>query len=248
MKDGILIIDKPEGITSAKIVLKIKKVLNLNKAGHTGTLDPFATGVLVLCLNRCTKKAPYFFNMDKTYSGTMILGISTDTQDLTGRVIKVCTKKRPKLTLDEIKNVFRMFQGEIWQTPPMFSAIKSRGGPLYKLARKGIEIEIAPRKIQIFQLTVLNLRWDKYPSIGFEVKCSKGTYIRTLCSDIGEYLGCGAYLSKLRRIKVGEISINQSIPMDKFMEMSSEKQRQYILPCSTVINQISQIEITQNIK
>ena len=197
MRDGILIIDKPEGISSAKTVYKIKKLLKLNKVGHTGTLDPFATGVLVLCLNRSTKEAAYFINLDKTYIGTMILGISTDTQDLTGKVIKVNSIKREqkRLTQYEIEGVFKKFQGDIWQTPPMHSAIKSKGKPLYLLARKGIKIKVEPRKVKIQQLSPLKVRWDIYPSISFKVKCSKGTYIRTLCKDIGDYLGFGAYLS-----------------------------------------------------
>ncbi len=244
MRDGILIIDKPEGISSAKTVFKIKKLLRLKKAGHTGTLDPFATGVLVLCLNNSTKEASYFTNLDKTYTGTMILGISTDTQDLTGKVIRVHSKKRTqkRLIQDEIESVFKKFQGDIWQTPPMYSAIKLKGEPLYRLARKGIKIKVEPRKVKIYQLSLLKARWDIYPSISFKVKCSKGTYVRTLCSDIGNYLGYGAYLSNLRRIKVGNISINQSVFLHKFMELSPEKQKTFILPADTVLNYVSKRE------
>ena len=238
MKNGILIIDKPEGISSAKTVFKIKKLLKLDKAGHTGTLDPFATGILVLCLNRSTKESVYFTNLDKTYTATMILGISTDTQDLTGKIIRINSKKREqkRLTRDEIENVFEKFQGDIWQTPPMYSAIKSKGKPLYRLARKGIKIKVEPRKIKIYQLSLLKIRWDIYPSISFKVKCSKGTYIRTLCNDIGDYLGFGAYLSNLRRVKVGNISINQSISLAEFMELPSEKQASLIISASTVLD------------
>ena len=212
MIDGILIIDKPEGISSARVVFKIKKTLNLKKVGHTGTLDPFASGLLLICLNHATKKAGYFTDLDKTYLGTMILGISTDTQDLTGKVVKVNPIKQNNIEIKDIENAFQKFQGDIWQTPPMFSAIKSRGKPLYQLARKGIEIKVAPRKVIIFKLNLLAMSWNKYPAISFMVQSSKGTYIRTLCQDIGDYLGCGAYLAKLKRIKIGNISIEQSMP------------------------------------
>ena len=238
MRDGILIIDKPEGISSAKTVYKIKKLLKLNKVGHTGTLDPFATGVLILCINRSTKEATYFTNLDKTYIGTMILGISTDTQDLTGKVIRVNSIKREqkRLTHDEIENIFKKFQGDIWQTPPMYSAIKSKGRPLYRLARQGIKIKVEPRKVKIQQLLPLKVGWDIYPNISFKVKCSKGTYVRTLCNDIGDYLGFGAYLSNLRRVAVGDISINQSISLDEFMKLPSEKQTSLILSTEQVLN------------
>ena len=243
MKDGILLIDKPEGITSAKTVLKIKRYLKLNKAGHTGTLDPFATGLLVLCLNKFTKKASFFSNLDKTYIGTMVLGISTDTQDLTGKIIRVNTKKNIQFIREDIENVFRKFQGDIWQTPPMFSAIKSKGKPLYVLARKGIEVKVDPRKIKISLLSIISTKLsDKYPSITFKVWCSKGTYIRTLCNDIGEYLGCGAYLSALRRVKVGNISIDQSITLEKIIKLSPEKQKDYIITPDRVLNYMSEQE------
>lgn len=241
MRDGILIIDKPEGITSARTVFKIKNILKLKKVGHTGTLDPFATGILILCLNRSTKQSSYFLNLDKTYVGTMIMGISTDTQDLTGKVIRVNKKCREqgRLTLDVIESAFKKFEGDIWQTPPMFSAIKLKGRPLYKLARKEIKVDIAPRKVKIFKLTLLGANLDKYPSINFKVHCSKGTYIRTLCNDIGNHLGCGAYLSNLRRVKVGNISINQSVALDKFMGLSAEKQSSFILSTEAVTGYIS---------
>lgn len=238
MMEGMLIIDKPGGISSAKVVFEVKKALNLNKAGHTGTLDPFATGILLVCLNSATKKAKYFSNLDKTYAGTMILGISTDTQDLTGRILRVNSVKDYKLTFDDMKSVFKKFQGDIWQTPPMFSALKSKGQPLYRLARKGIEIKVNPRKVKIFQLDLLEMSWDKYPAIYFRVHCSKGTYIRTLCHDIGEYLGLGAYLANLRRVAIGKISIKQSIPLNDFLRLDRENQKNYILPCTTPLNDI----------
>lgn len=238
MRDGILIIDKPEGISSAKTVWQVKKALHLDKVGHTGTLDPFATGLLILCLNQATKKANIFFNLDKTYTGKMILGISTDTQDLTGRVIRICSKGEKRITYQDIEKVFQQFQGELWQIPPIYSALKVTGKPLYQLARKGIKVLPAPRKIKILQLNLLAIRWDQYPSITFKVKCSKGTYIRTLCNDIGDYLGFGAYLSELRRIKVGNISIKKAIPLSVFTKLPYQQQEKYILPFNAVLENI----------
>jgi tRNA pseudouridine55 synthase len=229
MKDGILIIDKPEGISSAEAVFKIKKNMNLNKAGHTGTLDPFATGLLIICLNHATKIAGYLLDLDKTYLGTMILGIATDTQDLTGKVIKVNPIKPNQLKLEEIEGIFKKYQGEISQIPPMFSAKKCQGQKLYQLARKGIKIELTPRKVKIFQLNLLQAKFDRYPSITFQIKCSRGTYIRTIAHDIGNDLGWGAYLSHLRRTHIGKISVNQAIKLDDFLKLPFEKQSKYIL-------------------
>ena len=239
--EGILIIDKPEGISSARVVFKIKKTLNLKKAGHTGTLDPFASGLLLICLNHSTKKAGYFIGLDKTYFGTMILGISTDTQDLTGKVVKINPVKQDNIKIKDIKDTFQRFKGDIWQTPPMFSAIKSKGKPLYQLARKGIEIKIAPRRVTIFELNLLAMSWNKYPAISFMVRSSKGTYIRTLCRDIGDYLGYGAYLAKLKRIKIGNISVEQSIPLDSFLKLGEKEQKNIILSSKflTDLNNIS---------
>ncbi len=243
MKDGILLIDKPEGITSAKTVLKVKKILNVKKAGHTGTLDPFATGILIICFNSSTKLTSFFSNLDKSYVGTMVLGVSTDTQDLTGKITRVSNMKSgTKLNESDIKNAFDTFMGEIWQTPPMFSAVKYKGKPLYKLARRGKEVKVDARKVRIFQLSLLEiepLSLDKFPTITFEVRCSKGTYIRTLCNDIGEYLGCGAYLTKLRRVKVDNISIDRSIPLNKFVKLSQKEQLEYIIPPERVLESLS---------
>lgn len=238
MLDGILIIDKPEGISSAKTVWKVKRALHLKKAGHTGTLDPFASGLLILCLNQTTKKATYFLNLDKTYLGKMILGISTDTQDLTGQVTRICSKEKLRLTREEIERVFNQFQGDLWQVPPIYSALKVAGQPLYRLARKGIKILPAPRKVKIWQLNLLEIRWDRYPSITFKVKCSKGTYVRTLCNDIGNFLGYGAYLSDLRRVQVGNISLKKAIPFNEFIILPLEQQKKYILPFNTVLEDI----------
>ncbi len=246
MKNGILIIDKPEGITSAKAVLKIKELLKLNKAGHAGTLDPFATGILMVCLNRATKIAKYLSDLDKEYITTMVLGISTDTQDLKGKIIKINTDNAYQLNYSNIEKVFNKFQKDIWQIPPMFSAVRHQGRRLYKLARKGIKINLAPRKVKIHKIKILAIKYDCFPSITFQVHCSKGTYIRTLCNDIGEALGFGAYVSHLRRIRVGHYDINQSVDLNNFIKMPSAERDKYILPVDNSLSHLKKIILPEN--
>ncbi len=241
MINGIVIIDKPEGITSAEAVSRIKRNLKLKKAGHAGTLDPFATGMLIVCVNQATKVTQYLSILDKVYLGTMVLGVSTDTQDLKGKTVKICGATRKEVNPETIKSIFTRFQGESEQIPPMFSAIKHRGLPLYKLARKGITVEQNPRKINIYQLDIINIRFDRYTSINFRVKCSKGTYIRTLCHDIGEALGVGAYVSSLRRIVIGHYLIDQSIPLDEFLALTYKEQMRNILPLHSTLRHLGRI-------
>ncbi|MBN2395672.1 MAG: tRNA pseudouridine(55) synthase TruB [Candidatus Atribacteria bacterium] len=241
MINGIIILDKPEGISSAKVIDKIKKSLGLIKAGHTGTLDPFATGLMVICLNRATKIAQYLSNLDKIYTGTMILGISTNTQDLEGSVKRIRTVGQRKIQTDEINRVFQKYRGEIWQTPPMYSALKYKGAKLYKLARKGITVDLKPRKITIYYLNLIRIKNDLYPSIFFEARCSKGTYIRTLCKDIGETLGYGAFLANLRRIGIGEFSISKSISMDHFLGLTYEEKLEKIIPVDQALGHLNKI-------
>ncbi len=248
MINGVININKPEGITSAQTVLKIKEKLKLKKAGHAGTLDPFATGILIICLNRATKIAQYLSNSDKEYIGTMVLGITTDTQDLKGKVLKIKTVDPKSLKLAEIKKVFNRFQGDIWQKPPMFSAIKYKGMRLYNLARKGIQIDLALRKIKIHQLRILNIRYDCYPSIAFRVRCSKGTYIRTLCHDIGQLLGYGAYVSNLKRTGIGNHTITQSIDLDRFLQLSCKEHNEHILSTDEALSHFKKMILPESKK
>jgi len=241
MIKGILNINKPEGITSAKAVSKIKKKLQLNKAGHTGTLDPFATGILLVCLNRATKIAQYLSVLDKEYVGRMVLGVTTDTQDLKGKVLKIKNVNQKTLNIDNLEKVFTSFQGKLWQKPPMFSALRHKGLRLYSLARKGIEVDLDPRKIFIKQISILKIKVDHFPSITFRVKCSKGTYIRTLCNDIGQKLGCGAFLSRLERTEIGNHNIQQSIGLDKFLRMPFQEQYKNILSIDKALNHFNKI-------
>ncbi len=246
MINGILNINKPEGITSAKAVSKIKEILKINKAGHTGTLDPFATGILIVCLNRATKIAQYLSKLDKEYVGTMVLGITTDTQDLKGKVLRIKPVNTKELKSFELKEVFARFQGDIWQRPPMFSAVKYKGLRLYNLARKGIKVDLALRKTKIYQLSILNIRYDRYPSITFRVRCSKGTYIRTLCHDIGQSLGCGAFVSHLKRTEIGNHIIQQSIDLDKFLKFSCQEQYRNILPIDQALSHFKKIILMES--
>jgi len=246
MKNGILIINKPEGITSAKTVSKIKETLKLKKTGHTGTLDPFATGVLIVCLGRATKISKYLSDLNKTYDVTMILGISTNTQDVKGKVTKINSFCSKQITPEKIIKAFQKFIGELWQTPPMFSAVRYKGVRLYKLARKGIKVNPAPRKIKIHKLDINKINIDKFPSICFRVHCSKGTYIRTLCNDIGQVLGVGAFVSNLRRVKVGKYSIFNSISLEKFLKTSEANRYKYIISEKEALDQFNKIILPED--
>jgi tRNA pseudouridine55 synthase len=213
--NGVIIIDKPPGVTSQVVVAQVKKILKVRKAGHTGTLDPFATGVLPVCLNEGTKLSPFLMEQDKEYEGVILLGVETDTQDSTGNVVREA--EPPDVNFDSIERIFSSFEGTIAQTPPMFSAIKHNGVPLYKLARKGLEVQRAARSVTIY---ALDLRSMELPRLSFRVACSKGTYVRTLSVDIGTRLGCGASLESLRRIRSGQFSLERAISLDALKELS----------------------------
>ncbi|CAD7770314.1 MAG: tRNA pseudouridine synthase B [Candidatus Methanoperedenaceae archaeon GB50] len=222
---GIFVIDKPGGITSFEIVRRIKTWLNLKKVGHGGTLDPLATGVLPIFINKATKIAQFFLNMDKTYMATMRLGLETETMDIEGETTRVC--KKIDVSIEELQMVMRGFQGKITQIPPSYSSLKVGGVPLYKWARKGIKIQPAPREVEIYELKLKSFR---PPEVDFEVSCSKGTYIRTLCSDIGKKLGCGACLVSLRRLKTGPFTIEMAIPLEVLKEaVKAGKWQDYLL-------------------
>lgn len=205
-QNGVLNINKPSGITSHDVVMLVRKAFNTKKVGHTGTLDPLATGVLPVCINNATKISQFLISLDKTYKVTMRLGITTDSGDITGKIIS--QKNCYNLTKKEIRHTILSFKGEIWQTPPMFSAIKKNGVPLYKLARRGININREPRLVSIYDMKLMK---SSAPDINFSVKCSKGTYVRSLVSDIGEKLGVGATITKLERIESGIFKLKNSV-------------------------------------
>lgn len=242
--NGILNILKPKGISSHKVVREVKNILNIKKAGHTGTLDPSASGVLLVCLGYATKIVKFMTELKKHYQGDMILGISTDSQDLEG---KITQRKEVKADIDEkrIKRIFQKYKGTISQIPPMFSAVHYKGERLYRLARKGIEVKRNPKKVKIYQLNLINFSQKKYPVVKFEVVCSKGTYIRTLCNDIGEELGCGAHLSNLIRKKIGNFDIEDSLSLE---ELKKDKTlgKKYLITIDSALKDLDKITVIKD--
>ena len=223
--DGVLLVDKPKGLTSHDVVDHIRRHFGFKKVGHCGTLDPIATGLLVVVLGRATKLQSHLTADDKAYEGVMRLGVSTDSQDSDGKII--AEKPVPPLTPADLEQVLTGFRGDIQQVPPMISAIKYKGQPLYKLARKGMTIERAPRAVHIYELRLLT--FDS-PNIGFRVQCTKGTYVRTLCSEIGDALGCGAHLAELRRTRSGQFDLKDAQPLEAFLNLSLEQLQASIIP------------------
>lgn len=208
--DGYLIIDKPAGLTSHDAVNFVRRKFKMKQVGHAGTLDPMATGILIILLGRWTKSFSQFVNFDKEYLVTVNLSAVTSTGDAEGKILKEFDYSKVKL--DDVRRVLKDFIGEINQVPPMVSAIKKGGKRLYEFAREGIELERKPRLILIKDIELLKF----YPPfVDFKVACSKGTYIRSLCEDIGKSLGCGGYETSLRRTRVGEFNINQAVPLEK---------------------------------
>jgi len=216
--DGILIINKPAGPTSHDIVNRIRKITNIRKVGHAGTLDPFAEGILIILIGKATKLQSQFMEMDKTYVGTLKLGEISDTYDITGEIKNL----KPKIKIDKntILKTLKSFIGEIKQIPPIYSAIKIKGETAYKLARKGIKPKLKPRKVKIYSIKLLSYKW---PNLKIEIMCGKGTYIRSLAHDIGKKLGYGAYLKKLTRTKIGKFNIKNSIKPEKLNPLNLPK-------------------------
>lgn len=245
--NGILNICKPKGISSYQVVSRIKHVSKIKKAGHTGTLDPFASGVLLVCLNQATRIAEILINLEKRYLAEMTLGISTDTYDLEGKIVQ---KKEVESNLDpqKINLLFQKYKGKISQIPPMFSAIHYQGKRLYHLARTGKMVERKPRIVNIFDLSLIDFIPGKNPMVKFEVACSKGTYIRTLCNDLGNDLGCGAHLSNLTRIKIGDFGIEDSIKL-KDIEKDNTLISKKLISLNDALNCLDQVIIeTDEIK
>jgi len=219
---GILVIDKPADITSAKVVARVKELIGAKKAGHTGTLDPFATGVLVCCINRATKLARFFLHGNKTYEAVLHLGVETDTQDSTGKI--TATSDNVEFSEETIRSVFKSFEGTIEQHPPVYSALKYKGVPLYKLARRGKPVQKPARRVYIKYIKILE---TNLPSIRFVVSCSAGTYIRTLCSDIGASLGSGGHLKGLRRVESSGFTISEARTLPELEKLALSEELPY---------------------
>jgi len=217
INSGIFIIDKPAGLTSARVVSILKKLSGAKKAGHTGTLDPFATGVLIFCINEATKISRFFLGGNKKYRARLFLGIETDTQDFTGKVTSTCSVF--DFPDKEIQQTFKRFKGVIEQLPPAYSALKHKGVPLYRLARKGLPVQKPARKVHIFDMKIVE---TDLPEIVFDVACSSGTYIRTLCADIGKALGCGGHLKELRRIESCGFGIREASTIEDIEKLISD--------------------------
>lgn len=223
--EGVLLIDKPEGITSHDVVDRVRRKLGMKRVGHAGTLDPNATGLMIVLVGKATKLSQYLMGLDKVYEGCIGLGVATDTQDSEGEPIE--EKPVPDLSEDDIRQYMEGFIGDQYQTPPMFSAKKVKGVPLYKMARKGKTVEREPRFVRVSRL---NLDVWTPPDIQFTVECSKGTYVRTLAHDLGEKIGCGGYLKELRRIEIERFQIEDSIELEEFDELETADIKQWLIP------------------
>ena len=224
--NGIVIIDKPQGWTSQDVTARLRRVFNTRRIGHGGTLDPMATGVLPVFVGRGTRGVEFFEHAEKTYETVLRPGITTDTEDITGTVL---TQVEAHITAEMVEAVLPQFRGDILQVPPMYSALKVNGQKLYDLARKGKEVERQPRPITIHELTLLGVQED---GIHLRVRCSKGTYIRTLCKDLGEALGCGGCMAALRRVQAGEYTISESVPLQQLLE--TDDPQQYLRPVDSM--------------
>lgn len=221
---GVLLLDKPIGVSSNGALQHAKRIYRAAKAGHTGNLDPIATGLLPICFGEATKFSQYLTDSDKRYEAIIKLGETTDTGDAEGQVLE----RRPvAVTLPQIETVLRKFVGEIEQVPPMYSALKHQGRPLYDYARKGVEIERAARRVTIYELALLNFAGEE---LRIAVDCSKGTYIRVLAEDIGKALGCGAHMTGLRRTRVGGFSLEGAVTLDQLEAMQDPQRDALLLP------------------
>ncbi|AIT62892.1 tRNA pseudouridine(55) synthase TruB [Coxiella burnetii] len=243
--DGVLLLDKPGGMTSNEALQRVKRLFHAKKAGHTGSLDPLATGLLPICLGEATKFSQFLLEADKSYSVKGRLGVRTASGDSESHILT--ERPIPKLTKRALEKTLSAFRGVIDQTPSMYSALKHKGQPLYKLARQGIEVERKTRQVTIYELTLLD--WDN-ESIELYVHCSKGTYIRTLLDDVGEALGCGAHVVALRRLRVAHYHEDQMIKL-AHLEREYDKANytgldRYLLPLETMVSHFPAIKLSSS--
>ena len=235
--DGIVIVDKPQGWTSQDVVSKLRGVLHTRRIGHGGTLDPLATGVLPVFVGRGTRAVEFFEHAEKTYEAVLRLGISTDTEDITGEVLE---NREVCISEEEFLGILPKFRGEIQQIPPMYSALKINGQKLCDLARKGREVERQPRSITVYELECLAFTGQ---TATLRVHCSKGTYIRTLCKDIGAALGCGGCMESLRRVTAGAYTIGEAVPLQTLIE--SDRPEAYLLPLDSMFTAYPAVTLTE---
>ena len=223
--EGVLLVDKPQGLTSHDVVYRLRRKLQMKKIGHAGTLDPMATGLLIMLIGKATRISQYLMSSDKVYEGEATLGVVTDSQDAEGEMME--TRPVPELTGAQVKEVMKGFLGDQYQIPPMHSAIKIDGVPLYKLARKGEEVEREPRFIRVMSFELLSFA---SPKLTFRLHCTKGTYVRTIAHDLGNKLGCGAHLSALRRTLSGKFDLAQGLTLDQLETMPLSEIEKRLIP------------------
>lgn len=239
--DGVFLLDKPQGMSSNDILQKVKRLYQANKAGHTGALDPLATGMLPICLGEATKFSQFLLDADKRYQVTAKLGERTDTSDAEGQVVEV---RKVAVTEAQILKALENFRGEIMQVPTMFSALKHNGKPLYEYARAGIEVEREARPIQIFELNFISYQ---APFLTLEVHCSKGTYIRTLVDDLGELLGCGAHVTVLRRTAVADYPYEAMLSWEQLQALAQQQDLalldQHLLPTDSAVRKLPALHL-----
>lgn len=236
--DGIVIVDKPQGWTSQDVTARLRRVFGTRRTGHGGTLDPMATGVLPVFVGRATRAVEFFEHAEKTYETVLRLGITTDTEDMTGTVL---TEENVSFTEEQLQETLAAFRGEILQVPPMYSALKVNGQKLCDLARKGKTVARQPRPITIHELTLVE-RGEN--TLRLRVRCSKGTYIRTLCKDIGEKLGCGGCMESLRRVAAGEYTIDEAVPLQTLLD--TEEPEKYLRDVDTMFRNYPAVTLTAN--
>jgi len=241
---GVFLLDKPQGMSSNDIMQKVKRLFQANKAGHTGALDPLATGMLPICLGEATKFSQFLLDSDKRYFVTAKLGERTDTSDAEGQVVET---REVNVLEGDILAALPQFRGDILQVPTMFSALKHNGKPLYEYARQGITVEREARPITIFELKFVEYQ---APYLSLEVHCSKGTYIRTLVDDLGEVLGCGAHVSVLRRLAVGDYPVEEMMPIEELQLLAESFPQQeldrLLLPMDTAVASLAALNLTES--
>jgi tRNA pseudouridine55 synthase len=246
--NGMLILDKPKGLSSNQALQAVKRLLGASKAGHTGSLDPMATGVLPLCFGESTKFSQYLLDADKAYQSTFVLGAATDTGDAEGQLLEV--RDASGICESDVLAALRLFEGEIMQVPSMFSAIKQHGQPLYKLARQGLEVERKPRSVVIKQLHLRAFRQGSRAEAEIELECSKGTYVRSLAEDVGRVLGCGAYVSALRRTRAGAFRVEDSVTLSTLEALQSldraEEIERMLLPADAAVGSLPLVQLSES--
>lgn len=233
--EGVLLVDKPKGLTSHDVVYRLRRKLSMKKIGHAGTLDPMATGLLIMLIGKATRISQYLMSVDKAYEGEATLGVITDSQDAEGEVME--TRPVPPLTEAQLRDAMKGFLGDQYQTPPMHSAIKIDGVPLYKMARKGEEVEREPRFIRVMAFDLLGFN---PPQLTFRLLCTKGTYVRTIAHDLGQKLGCGAHLSALRRTGSGQFRIDQCLTLEALEAMTLPEIEKRLIPVHEAAPRVAQ--------